>query len=85
MWLAEISQQPISQTTWLKYPPIEPLYNKEEREGGIMQAIDIANAQHTLSIVHEFLGFRKASKKEKEDCLKKRKKRRNLYVATTVQ
>ena len=29
-----------------------------------MQAIDIANAQHTLSIVHEFLGFRKASKKE---------------------
>jgi|AntDeeMinimDraft_4_1070355.scaffolds.fasta_scaffold202372_1 hypothetical protein len=50
-----------------------------------MQAIDIANAQHTLSIVHEFLGFRKASKKEKEDCLKKRKKRRNLYVATTVQ
>jgi hypothetical protein len=35
-----------------------------------MQAINNANAQHTLAIVHECLGFRKAIKKEKEDCLK---------------
>jgi hypothetical protein len=31
---------------------LQPLYNKEEREGDIMQAIDIANAQHTLSILN---------------------------------
>ena len=31
-----------------------------------MQAINNANAQHTLAIIHEFLRFRKAIKKEKK-------------------
>jgi hypothetical protein len=35
-----------------------------------MQSFNITNAQHMLSIIHQFLGFRKASIKEKDECLK---------------